>query len=82
MTGSGVEVWSNSSIFCLRKRKSEPTVKFVESASPQVTAEVYYRFQLLKILTITPDLQLVFNPAENPDENMIAVFGIRARISF
>jgi porin len=48
----------------------------------QYTAEIFYRFQLLKILTITPDVQVVFNPALNPDKNVIAVFGLRARISF
>ena len=48
----------------------------------QYTAEIFYRFQLLKILTITPDVQLVFNPALNPDKDMIAIFGIRGRISF
>ena len=48
----------------------------------QVTAELYYRWQVLKVLAITPDVQLVFNPALNPDENMIAIFGLRARISF
>ena len=48
----------------------------------QYTAEIYYRFQLFKVLTITPDVQLLFNPAEYPDENMIAIFGIRGRLSF
>jgi len=48
----------------------------------QYTAEIFYRFQLLKILTITPDVQVVFNPALNPDKNVIAIFGLRARISF
>ena len=48
----------------------------------QYTAELFYRFQLLKILTITPDMQLLVNPANNPDEEVIAIFGIRARLSF
>lgn len=34
------------------------------------------------VLTITPDVQLLFNPALNPDEDLIAIFGIRARIYF
>ena len=36
----------------------------------------------LNILSITPDVQLIVNPANNPDEDMIAIFGIRARLSF
>jgi len=48
----------------------------------QYTAEVFYRIQVLKTLTLTPDVQLLFDPAQNPDENLIAVFGIRARINF
>jgi porin len=47
----------------------------------QYTAEVYYRWQVLKPLTITPDLQLLMNPALNSDENVIAIFGLRVRIN-
>jgi len=47
----------------------------------QYTAEVYYRLQLFKILTVTPDVQLLFDPALNPDEDFIGVFSIRTRIS-
>jgi len=47
----------------------------------QYTAEAYYRFQVLKVLAVTPDVQLLINPAFNQDEDTIAVFGIRARIS-
>jgi porin len=55
---------------------------FGSGLDDQYTAEIFYRFQLLKILTITPDVQVVFNPALNPDKDVIAVFGLRARISF
>ena len=48
----------------------------------QYTAEIYYRWQALKVLTITPDVQVVFDPALNPDKDVIAVFGLRGRISF
>jgi hypothetical protein len=33
-------------------------------------------------LAITPGVQLFINPALNPEENLIAVFEIRARIKF
>jgi len=48
----------------------------------QYTAEVFYRVQILKTLTITPDVQLFFNPALNPSENLIAIYGLRARLAF
>jgi porin len=48
----------------------------------QYTAEIYYRLQLLKVLIITPDVQLLVNPALNPDHDLVAIFGIRGRICF
>jgi porin len=48
----------------------------------QYTAELFYRFQLMKFITITPDVQLLVNPALNPDDDLIAIFGIRVRFNF
>ena len=48
----------------------------------QVTAEFFYRWQLLNAVAITPDLQVLFNPAGNPNEDVIAVLGLRVRVSF
>ena len=61
-------------------RPSEGT--FGPGLDDQFTAEIYYRIQVLKVLTITPDVQLLFNPALNPTEDMIAIFGLRGRLSF
>jgi porin len=47
----------------------------------QYTAEVFYWLQLAQNLAITPDVQLIFNPALNPDEDMLRVFGLRARLA-
>lgn len=47
----------------------------------QYTAEIYYRFQVLKVLTVTPDVQLIIDPALNPQESSIWVFGLRARLA-
>jgi porin len=46
------------------------------------TAEIYYRLQLLKVLTLTPSVQVVVDPALNPDKNLITVWGLRARLAF
>jgi len=48
----------------------------------QYTAEVFYRIHLFDVLSITPDLQMLVDPALNPDKDLVAVFGVRARISF
>ena len=46
----------------------------------QYTIEAYYRIHILRIFTITPDIQILINPALNPESDVIAVFGARARI--
>ncbi len=48
----------------------------------QFTAEVFYRLQVAQNLAITPDVQLIINPALNPAEDVIWVFGLRARLAF
>jgi porin len=48
----------------------------------QFTSEAFYRFQLTQFLAVTPDVQLVVDPALNPDESALAFFGIRFRAAF
>ena len=48
----------------------------------QYTAEVFYRLQAFPHITITPDLQLLMNPALNPDQDHIWIAGLRVRLSF
>lgn len=48
----------------------------------QYTTEVYYRMQLFQHMTLTPNVQLLINPALNPDEDSIWVLGLRARLAF
>ena len=40
--------------------------------------ETSYKFQLSKNFSLMPDVQLVFDPANNPGESSIWVVGIRA----
>jgi porin len=47
----------------------------------QIVAEIFYRMQVSQRLAITPDVQLILNPALNPDENSIFVWGLRARLA-
>jgi porin len=44
--------------------------------------EVYYRLQLTAVVTVTPDVQVLIDPAFNPNADVVAVFGMRLRIAF
>ena len=60
------------------------------SLDSQVTTEIFYRIQLTQNWAITPDIQILFNPALDPDKSalgeatpsVIAVFAVRSRINF
>ena len=52
------------------------------ASSFQFTSEMFYRFQLTEFLAVTPDVQLIVNPALNPSADAIAFFGIRLRAAF
>jgi porin len=47
----------------------------------QYAFELFYRLQVTRELAITPDVQLLINPALNPTENSIFVFGLRGRLA-
>jgi porin len=48
----------------------------------QFTSEFFYRFQLTQFLAVTPDVQLIVDPAANPTTDVLALFGIRLRAAF
>ncbi|MDJ0957432.1 MAG: carbohydrate porin [Arenicellales bacterium] len=48
----------------------------------QWTSEVFYRFQLVERLAITPSAQYIVNPASNPSETEVWVLGLRGRLTF
>ena len=48
----------------------------------QYAAEAYFRWQLADEIAITPSAQLLIDPALNPDEDTVWVFGVRARLAF
>ncbi|MCL7975932.1 MAG: carbohydrate porin [marine benthic group bacterium] len=52
-----------------------------EGLRDQYTVELFWRWQLGSQLAVTPDLQLLINPANNPDESSIWVFGVRGRFN-
>lgn len=48
----------------------------------QYGLEVFYRAQLTENFRLTPSVQLLADPALNPTEDLIAVFGMRGVLSF
>jgi porin len=54
----------------------------VGSLRDQFTSEAFYRFQLTQFLAITPDVQLIVDPALNPTVDVLAFFGVRLRAAF
>ena len=47
--------------------------------SPEMIAEVYYSFHINKLaLSLSPDYQLIINPAYNRDRGPVNAFGLRA----
>lgn len=48
----------------------------------QWSSELFYRMQLSPNFAITPDVQLLINPALNPAEDMVVVLGVRGRLVF
>ncbi len=44
--------------------------------------EAYYRFQVVKPLSLTADYQFVANPAYNRDRGPVSIFAVRAHLQF
>ena len=47
----------------------------------QYTFEVYYRLQVTEQFALTPDIQYLVDPAQNPTEDSLWIFGLRARLA-
>ena len=59
----------------------QPADSFGADLDDQYALEAFYRLQLSDEVAITPDVQLLLDPALNPDEDSIWVFGLRVRIA-
>jgi porin len=80
--GLGYYGKQDSNLFALGLSWSEPSEEnFGTDLKDQYTIELFYRIQLLQNFAITPDVQFLVNPALNPDEGVIGVFGFRARLT-
>ncbi|WP_412555627.1 carbohydrate porin [Shimia sp. MIT1388] len=52
------------------------------STQTQFTAELFYRFSLSSGLQITPSIQVIDNPLDNPGLGTVTVLGLRTRLVF
>jgi carbohydrate-selective porin OprB len=58
---------------------------FIESKvgnSTQTNVEVFYNFPITSNISITPDIQFIFNPNNNSANSMITVGTLRTVFSF
>ena len=51
-----------------------------ETLRSQTVFEILYRLHVTQNLTISPDLQVTFNPSFNVDKDVVYVFGLRLRL--
>ncbi len=54
---------------------------FASDLPTQHGLELFYRLQLADELAITPSLEYIRNPALNPDQDAVWLFGLRARLA-
>ncbi len=59
-------------------RPNEDT--FGPGLDDQYTSEMFFRWQLAKAVQVTPSIQLLANPALNPEEDFISIIGLRVRL--
>ena len=53
-----------------------------DSLNEQTTVEAFWNFQFAQNLAFTPSVQLLLDPALNPEEDEILITGLRARLTF
>jgi len=62
--------------------RNEPSSKtFGAELDPEYLFETSYQFQMSSNVSLLPDIQVVFDPANNPDEDRIWIFGLRIRLT-
>ena len=57
----------------------EPTDRALKD---QYVLEAFYRFHVTPLTHITPDIQVIFEPAKNPTEDVVTVGSVRLRTLF
>lgn len=58
----------------------EPNEASFGVADDQYTTELFWRYQLTRELAVTPSIQYIKDPALNPNEDNLWVYGLRLRL--
>ena len=66
-------------VFALGFATGEPSQNNLRT---QYVLESFYRIRLYSILQVTPDIQFIINPSNNPEHDLIVVYRIRFRVAF
>lgn len=53
-----------------------------DTLQDQYTSELFYRLQLVPNLAVTPSVQYIVDPADNPDKTEVWLVGLRGRLTF
>jgi porin len=82
-TGAAVSLFDQRDLLGLAANWGRPNPDtFAPGLDDQFGIEAFYRLQLTQSLRVTPSVQLLFDPALNPDEDFLAVFGLRGVATF
>jgi porin len=82
-TGIGYHLSDEVSLLGFGFNWGEPNEgTFGPGLEDQYAMELFARLQVMKNLQVTPDIQLVINPALNPEVEQSWVFAVRARLYF
>ncbi|MGI9523734.1 MAG: carbohydrate porin [Hyphomicrobiaceae bacterium] len=55
---------------------------FGDDPREQVSTELFYRWQVTDVLAVTPNLQVMINPSNNPARDTLTFLGVRGRAAF
>ncbi|WP_394713508.1 carbohydrate porin [uncultured Roseibium sp.] len=78
--GFGYSQDPTSSIFGFGVNWSRPNEDtFGSKLDDQITVEAFMKWQLTEGIELTPSMQYIHNPAQNPEGDSIALFGLRFR---
>jgi porin len=82
-TGFGYQIEPGRDLLGVGLNWSKPNSgTFGPGLGDQFTMEVFQRWDITEGLQITPSVQLIANPALNPESDFTALFGLRTRIIF
>jgi porin len=53
----------------------------IDGAGDQYTTELFWQYQLTREVAVSPSRQYIKDPALNPEENSLWVYGLRLRVA-